>query len=677
MDAGTVRLLEFLNKRKSIYRIPVYQRKYEWTEGQVDQLFYDIEKIALDPDYRGHFLGTVVFVRSTFTGMGTDYTIIDGQQRITTTFLLLKAIYDTLEESDYRRDEIKVNYFINEHVEHEYKRKLISVESDRRDYEELLEHNKSDKPTKIHMNYNRLMYLIQHSKATAIELYDALSKVKIVYIELEQGRKDENPQTIFESLNSTGLSLTESDLIRNYLLMNEPPADQEILYKKYWSRLETLLTNAKISDFIRDYLTMKTAVISNKNKVYQTFKIYVQEQNVSSEAILEDLNKYAEHYNLFLNPTIDETTIQEHLLVILQLKSTVTYPYLLRLFDKYYNTKEISLDEFATIMSYITSYLVRRLIVNFPTNALNKVFGSMGKEIDNRKESISEKEAAVDFLMSRTGSATFPRNEKLKESIMNNDVYNRNHKLAKLILGKIESYSHKETVDFEQMTVEHIMPNKLTPMWRVELGSNATLDHTLYKDVLGNLTLTNYNSELSNKPFVDKKEYYSDSNLKITRDIANYNNWNKESIIKRANTLYEKIIRIWELPPDSYSKNKQEQLSGEMYYSVYEPITVTGKKPKMLKIFDDEYKVNNWKHTLVTYLEWLADFDLETYINLPKQRVFQKLLSYDKTVFRISEEVMGIYVETNLSAQYIYHYISSIAEYYDMEEEVMVQLYIT
>lgn len=674
MDAGTIKLLEFLNRQKSVYRIPVYQRRYEWTEEQINQYFYDIERIALTTEYEGHFLGTVVFVKSSFPGMGTDFIIIDGQQRITTTFLLLKAIYDSLDKDNYRRDEIYESYFINKYVDSQYERKLISVEDDRKDYEELLVHNNMNNPSKIHMNYKRLMYLIQHSEASSEAMYDALSKVKIVYIELEQGKKDENPQTIFESLNSTGLSLTESDLIRNYLLMNESAATQEQLYNKYWLRIEELLTNAKISDFIRDYLTMKTSIIPNKNKVYQNFKAYVKQYDISSETILKELNKYAEYYKIFLNPVIDHDDTREYLQIVLQLKSTVTYPYLLRLFDKYHTAKELDAEEFLNILKHITSYLVRRSITNFPTNALNKVFSSIGKEVDKKNKTMSEEAAVIDFLMSRTGSALFPRDEKLKESIMNNDMYNRNHKLAKIILGKIEMYLHKEFVNFDEMTIEHIMPNKLTSIWSLELGNEAVLDHTLYKDVLGNLTLTNYNSELSNKSFEDKKDYYKDSNIKITRDITKYSNWNKESIHERGKFLYENIIAIWPLPFDSYKKDQKEQFSSDTYYSVYEFIHVTGEKPNALKISEKDHKVNTWRSALVIYLQWLADFDLELYQNLPKQRVFQKLLSYDQNVFRRAEKIMGIYVEVNLSAQAIFNYISTLAEYYGMEEDVSIQL---
>lgn len=676
MDAGTIRLLEFLNKTKSIYRIPVYQRKYEWTEDQVDQYFYDIERIISDEGYDGHFLGTIVFVKTSFPGMGTDYIIIDGQQRITTSFLLLKAIYDFLEADDSLREEIEDTYFINKHVEPEYERKLIPVENDRQAYEELFILGPSNKPSKIHTNYNRLVYLIRHSKATPKEIYEALMNVKIVYIELEQGRKDENPQIIFESLNSTGLSLTESDLIRNYLLMNELPENQERLYNNYWLRLEERLTNANISNYIRDYLTMKTGRISNKNRVYQSFKQYMNNNSITSEKILKDLYKYSRFYQMFLHQNAENRQIEEYLQVISQMRSTVTYPYLLRIFDKRYNENSISDKEFISILKLIVSYIVRRLIVNFPTNALNKVFAAIGQEIDkhqnNQDDNTSEEKLAINFLMSRRGSAVFPRNEKLKDSFINDDLYNRNHKLAHLILEKIEAHSHKEIVQLMESSIEHIMPQTLTPAWRLELGTNANSDHLLYKDTIGNLTLTNYNSELSNKSFADKKELYKESNIKLTRDIFNINTWNKEAILNRSLELYKKAKVIWQLPEDRYADHHSNELDGTTYYNVFESLKVTGTKPKVLKINEKAYNVSNWKQTLITYLKHLAHYDLEQYLELPKQRKFQRLLTYDSSVFRDPEEVLGIYLEVNMNAQMIYDYLGLLAEHYNMEDEVSI-----
>ena len=672
MDAGTVKLLEFLSPRKSVFRIPVYQRRYEWTEEQVDQFFYDIERLALNQQLQGHFMGTVVFVKSSFPGMGSDYIIIDGQQRITTAFLLLKALFDSIED-EHTCIDIQDSYFENQNVEDAYKYKLISVEEDRRDFINLLVHRQSDRPSKIQMNYKRLLYLIQHSQASSEEIYEALQKIRIVYIELEQGRKEENPQVIFESLNSTGLSLTESDLIRNYLLMNEQPEKQEHLYKNYWLHIEERLTNAKISDFIRDYLTMKTGQIPNKNKVYQSFKAYMAEVGISSADILNDLLVFSNYYRQLLNAEHKNKRAQNYLSIIIDLKSTVTYPYLLRLFHEY-EQGNIQEEQFLNVLKLINSYLIRRAIVSYPTSSLNKVFSALGKEAEKVKEQKTELEAVAAYLYTRTGKAVFPRDEIVKESVLNSDMYNRNTRLVKLILTQIERESHKEVIEFDEVTVEHIMPRTLTPSWRVELGDRAIDDHKLYVHVLGNLTLTSYNSELSNKTFEEKLAYYEKSNIQLTRDCAQYLQWNKESILQRGQQLYESIIAIWPCESEPYDDKKNRVIEADTYYSVFESLKVTGKKPKSLWVEEQEYSVSTWREVLEKYLAWLADFDLEQYQALPKQKAFQKLLSYDETVHRQPIEWYGIYVETNLSAQSIYNFVSSLAEFYDMEDSVYLQL---
>jgi hypothetical protein len=253
-------------------------------------------------------------------------------------------------------------------------------------------------------------------------------------------------------------------------------------------------------------------------------------------------------------------------------------------------------------------------------------------------------------------------------------MYNRNHRLVKLILSQIEIQTHKEIVDFEEVSIEHILPATLTPSWRVELGDNAIDDHKLYKDVLGNLTLTNYNAEMSNRSFSDKISYYKNSNIKITRDICDYDVWNKDSIHSRGLKLYKRILEFCPIAEEKDGVGEVKDVKGDTYYSVFELISVTGKKPKILMIDDNEFVVNSWKNALFTYLEWLADFDLEQFLELPKQKAFQKLLSYRDDVLRRSENVLSIYVETNLSAQSIYNYISSLTEFYDMEDDVFIRL---
>lgn len=339
MEAGPIKLLKLLGENKNTFNIPVYQRNYEWNKEQVEQFFKDIVNIIEDNYEIRHFLGTVVFVSNEKPGLMMERIIIDGQQRITTTILLLKAIYDLLDENDGFKNEIYETYIINKYVEDEYKLKLKPVEGDMQAFVDLMNESPTIKESKIFTNYSLFVDLIERSNYSAREIYEALSLVEIVYISLDRNSKKENPQIIFESLNSTGLSLTEADLIRNFILMGLSYDEQTRLYKKYWLEIEKMLPNVKISEFVRDYLTMKTGHTPNKNKVYFEFKKNYFKNSYTSENILKDLLKYARYYYWFINVNTNDNEINKWLEKLNYMKSTVVYPYLLELFDDYFQKK--------------------------------------------------------------------------------------------------------------------------------------------------------------------------------------------------------------------------------------------------------------------------------------------------------------------------------------------------
>lgn len=341
MDAAPMKLLKLLGENKSTFNIPVYQRNYEWTKEQIHQYFMDIESILKEETRGGHFLGTIVFVSNEKPGLMMERIIIDGQQRITTTFLLLKAIYDLLDDDHSReKEEIYETYIINKHVDDQYKLKLKPVDEDMKAYTNLIESNLISQEFKIITNYNLFIELIKSSEFKPIEIYEALSLVEIVYISLDKNSKKENPQLIFESLNSTGLSLTQADLIRNFVLMNLDYDAQTQLYRKYWMEIENLLPNIRISEFVRGFLSMKNGITINKDKVYQEFKKFYFKYDYSAEEILKELLKYSRYYHWFTNINCENEEINEWLWKLNQLKSTVVYSYLLELFDDFFEKKK-------------------------------------------------------------------------------------------------------------------------------------------------------------------------------------------------------------------------------------------------------------------------------------------------------------------------------------------------
>lgn len=671
MRAGPMKLLRLLGEDKRTFNIPVYQRNYEWNKKQILEFFYDVEKI-IDKDFSiGHFLGTIVFVSTEKEMLIIEHVIIDGQQRITTTVLLLKAIHDLLEDDNRLKEEIYNKFFINQYVDEKHKLKLKPVEEDMKAFMRLLE-DKNVQFSKIHENYRLFIKLLKKSKHRPEDFYKALTKVEIVYISLDKDAPGENPQLIFESLNSTGLSLTSADLIRNFVLMGLDYESQSDLYEKYWIEIEKYLPNARISDYVRDYLTMKTGVTPNKDKVYESFKAYFNQNKIDSEYILRDLVRYAKYYHWFININCPDKKINMYLNELNILKVTVPYPYLLKVFDDYFSKEIIEQEEISYILQIIVSYLYRRNICSIPTNALNRIFAVMAREVDKKlEEGLNYVEATEDYLMSRKGNGIFPRNLEFKTNFMETDFYNRKSKIALYTLYTIEQSIHKEVVQYKDLTIEHILPQKITPIWSIELGRNATEVHKLYKDTIGNLTLTKYNSEMTNKSFSDKKHYYKNSNIKITRDITNYQLWNQEAIEQRAEELYDLAKDLWIIPEDKYKNMLSKELITGIEYSIQEDIDVTGYKPMELIIDNEGYKISSWKEMLIEFNLYILDLDDNLYYSILKNSNYSRLFLKEEETGRSVEIInKDIRLETGFGSKDIINFIRILAEEFSIEDLV-------
>ena len=680
MDANKIRLLEFLGSGKRTFNIPVYQRNYDWKQEHCRKLFKDIEKIALSNFEIEHFLGTVVYVVSYVQPTFMEFVLIDGQQRVTSITLLLKALYDAIEDENIKED-IYESYIINKRAPEELRIKLKPIESDAPAYQNILDNETTVSDTNIYNNYQLFKQMIEESPVSPEDLYNALNNIELVYIQLEKDKKSENPQLIFESLNSTGLSLTQADLIRNFLLMNHSYVEQTALYKEYWVKIEKLLTNGKISDFVRDYLTMKTAKISTKDKVYENFKEYAQdpENNFDEQGLLEDLLVFAKYYSYFLYYNSPNERINYCLEQFQQLKSTTVYPVLLYVFDDCYAYKNIDEEELIETLNVLLSYIFRRQICGYPTNALNKIFANLVNEIEECKTSDTYPNKILDVLIKKVSSGTFPRNEEFEYEFLNKDLYKS--KIDKYTLCQLENHLSKEKLFVSnEITIEHIMPQTLTPQWQIELGKKYDEIHSKYLHTIGNLTISGYNSELSNKSFSEKKEIFKDSNISICRSICDFNSWNDSSITERGKQLFNTALKIWQLP-DKYNSHKEneEVISYTTLYSMLTNINITGEKPKQLVLLDMEYSVSTWKELLRVLCRELFELDSATFYNLVKHKDFT---GRERYILNNSSESMNspfkindnLYIETNLSALDILNYCKIICNHYQITEDVYFML---
>ena len=670
MKADNVRLLEFIGASKRTFYIPVYQRNYDWKKEHCETLFRDIEEIYADKDRSTHFMGTIVYTESGSTATFRSFTVIDGQQRLTTIMLLLKAIFDSTENEDLKAD-ILESYLINPRSKTEELRiKLKPMKADAQNFKRLID-NQIDEmdETQIINNYRLFMTMIAESRFTPDEIFSGIEKLEIVYIELDQNQ--ENPQLIFESLNSTGLDLTQADLIRNFLLMGQEYHKQEELYNRYWLKLEQMLPDTLISDYVRDYITLKTYSIPKKDSVYTSFKKYYREiKNYDSEGFLEELKTYGEYYSWFRFCNCPDVQINERLSHLQKLKSTVVYPFLLNIFEDYYMYEVIDVQEVCRTLDVILSYVMRRLLCEMPTNALNKVFATMAKDIKKYSDVTLHEQVAY-VLASKTGKTVFPSDEMLQESLLSRDLYKFPH--VKFVLEQIERTKSKETVDFSQVTIEHIMPQTLTSKWRIDLGRQAQNIYDKHLHSIGNLTLTGYNPELSNASFEEKCAIYKDSNISITKSIAENDKWGADEIMNRSQEMIKDIQEIWKYP--DIIKTDKQSADSKTEFDIMDEIDVTGRTPVEIEILGESHTVNSWRSFMETLCKTLYEYDNQLFRSLVRHNDFRgkrirAISDTDENMRAPLKIADGIFIETNRSANDILNYSKLIVEKFEGMEEV-------
>ena len=675
LEAKKIRILDFIGKGKKTFNIPVYQRNYDWQEENCKKLFTDIENIIKHNEEIEHFLGTVVYVLTKIERDYEEYVLIDGQQRITSISLLLKALHEKIISED-TKESIWEQYLINKKSPDNIRIRLKPIESDSVSYKQLIDNNDDSSNSNVCRNYKIFKELLENSHYSAEQIYSALYKIELVTIKLEKDKKSENPQLIFESLNSTGLSLTQADLIRNYLLMNSEYEKQTVLYKNFWLKIEIELTNKKISDFIRDFLTMKTGKIANKNKVYDDFKEYMRiQKELNEEAVLEELVTYSKYYNWFLNANSNNEKINEKLKHFKYLKNTTVYPLLLSIFEDTYYYKKLDEDKLLKIIDLLISYIFRRTICGYKTSSINKVFASIPKKI---LENQNEKDIYFKIeknLMERRLETIFPRDEEFKVNFIKYN-FEKNKELLKYTLKELEQKVSNNVInDTSSLNIEYIMPENLNSEWKLELGEKKFENtHLEYLGTIGNSSLIENDLLRYNKNFKTKKEFYQKSNIEITRNINNYQVWTDNEIKNRAEQLYEKSKEIWSIPA-GYKIQKLNNIEYGKEYLLNSSINVTGEKPDKLIIDSIPYPVKSWKGLLEKLCIELYNLDSDIFKELIYNPNFQTkervILSNSISKLRQPIEISNdLYIESNLNANAILSYADIIAANFELSDEI-------
>ncbi|GHP87874.1 hypothetical protein JP0051_14220 [Helicobacter pylori] len=547
MKAKAMKLLDFIGKsQEKQLVIPIYQRLYSWEKEQCKQLWDDIIKIGGDDKMNGHFIGSIVFVHDGIYSTGhNELLIIDGQQRLTTITLLLTALRNHLSD-EVKRKKIEDHYLINSDKDGDKKFRLILSESDKDTLLYLIDKDRrkpSEPSSKIVENFKLFEEWVSNTDKETI--FKGLEKLMIVEIALEKGKDD--PQLIFESMNSKGIELTQTDLIRNYIVMETEIEKQEGFYNKYWRAMEEeFKQNKKWFDrFVRHYLTIKTKEIPNINKVYVALKDYRQKEGIGIEDLLKDLQKYCKYFCRIVFKKEADKDLNKALGFLVDLEMDVIYPLLLELYSDY-SDKVLLKDDFRRSIALIESYICRRAVCGLGTNSLNKVFPSFTRYIQ-KDEYFKSLEAHFGYL---TNNQRFPNNDEFKDCFITIDFYK--FKKREYFFERLENFDRKERVYTHEYTTEHIMPQTLTTEeWERDLGENFQEIHDKYLHTIGNLTLTGYNTEYSNKSFQEKRgmeKGFKNSPLRLNQDLGDLKSFGEEEIKKRANVLADLALKIWTYP---------------------------------------------------------------------------------------------------------------------------------
>ncbi len=554
MKADAIKLLDFIGKsQEKQFVIPIYQRVYSWEKEQCKQLWDDIVKTGGNDQMNGHFIGSIVFVQDgIYTTSHNELLIIDGQQRLTTITLLLTALRNYLNDEDeflekFSHQKIQNRYLINSDEKGDKKSKLILSEPDRDALLSLIDKNRrkpSELSLKIMENFKLFEEWIRKNTDKLETIFKGLDKLMVVEISLERGK--DNPQLIFESMNSTGKDLTQTDLIRNYILMGLWPEKQEIFYKKYWRAMEEDFKQNEtlFNQFVRHYLTIKTRDIPNINKVYEAFKRYQQERGIETEVLLQDLQKYCGFFCQIVFKKEADKDLNKALGFLVDLEMDVVYPLLLELYSDY-SDGVLSKADFIPIIALIESYIFRRAVCGLGTNSLNKVFPSFTKKI-NKDQYLESIKAHFGYL---TEKQRFPNNDEFKKLFITIDFYS--FKKKEYFFERLENFERKERVYTHEYTIEHIMPQTLTEEWERDLGENFQAIHDKYLHTIGNLTKTGYNTEYSNRSFQEKQgmeKGFKDIPLRLNQSLKDLESFGEKEIEKRANDLADWALKIWTYP---------------------------------------------------------------------------------------------------------------------------------
>ena len=556
MKATEAKLLEFLKKSPQ-FVIPIYQRTYSWTERECLQLWNDILRTGKNEKISAHFVGSIVYVEKGLYQVSSQspLLVIDGQQRLTTVTLLIEALARALGSEEpldgFSSKKLRNYYLLNPLEDGERRYKVVLSQTDKTSLKALLDQQLKphDHSLRVEGNFALFQEWVTALKGDLLPLCKGLAKLVIVDISLN--RDQDNPQLIFESLNSTGRELSQADLIRNFILMGLEPQLQTKLYEQFWRPMEIEFGQEgyaiHFDSFMRHYLTVKTGDIPNVREVYEAFKQYARSPKVTGvEALVADIRTFAGYYCAMALGSEQDLELKTAFHDIRELKVDVAFPFLLELYHDYVR-QVLTKSELLHAARLVESYVFRRAVCGIPTNSMNKTFATFSRAL--KKDRFLESIQATFLLL--PSYRRFPADDEFRRDLQLKDLYN--FRSRSYWLRRLENHDRKERVSVDEYTIEHIMPQneKLPAQWQAELGPEWKRVWQTYLHTLGNLTLTGYNSEYSDRPFAEKRDMkggFTESPLRLNQGLGKLEHWTEENMRQRSERLAAQSTGVWPVP---------------------------------------------------------------------------------------------------------------------------------
>ncbi len=680
IDPGRI-INDFVEPNKKQYAIPVYQRNYEWPREQCVKLFEDIVQ-AYKTD-RNHFCGSVVYAPIKEEHNINYYVIVDGQQRLTTIYILLKALMDCAErESD---KSLFAESLFNHDKYDEYaidvasKLKLKPIKSDNAQLYLLMDnkYDQMDKSSGIWNNYQVFKELITEAlekddKLDVRGIYKGIEKLNCASIKLDD---DDNAQEIFERINSTGVPLSLADKIRNFVLMTD--VNQDDLYENYWQKIEELVSKNQMSDFFLSFLNLKRDGFSKESEAYDDFKHMYKENHYTNESVLAELKHYASLYNTFQNGSDDFTpAINEYLSGLKQLKQTTCYLFLYRVFDDYLSEPAaINIETLEKVLRLLLHYSIRRIMCEIPSNSLRGFYKTLYNRVFIRPENkLHYYDSLVSFMKQTSSRDSIPTDDEFEYAIIHNNLYGK-HALCRYLLIALENQG-KEKVVTDNLTIEHVMPqnNDLSDSWKKMLGSDWVSIKDTWLHTIGNLTLTGYNSELGDKPFDDKKKLIESCNTKIVnlyKDIQSCEKWNADTISTRATRLSKEMFKLFPIDPATEEVSFRDP--GYAEYTCEEPSNATFKQVSYYLFLGERVNVSSFADMVRSIAKKLYDLDNSVIENMARTNDkfsdwVNPVFSYDSKMIKGNTKLEGteIFISTGYSAYDCVSFIKGLLRKYDL-----------